>query len=30
MTIAETTQNGTVSLSRFGRPFRSHAHRLSR
>jgi hypothetical protein len=30
MTIAETTQNGTVSFSRFGRPFRSHAHLLSR
>jgi hypothetical protein len=30
MTIAETMQNGTVSLRTFGRPFRSHAHRLSR
>ena len=29
-TMAETTQNGRVSFSRFGRPFRFHAQRLSR
>ena len=29
ITIAETTQNGRVSFSRFGRPFRFHAQRLS-
>ena len=29
MTMAETTQKGSVSFSRFGRPFRFHAHRLS-
>jgi hypothetical protein len=28
-TIAETIQNGRVSLSRLGRPFRFHAQRLS-
>jgi len=28
-TIAETIQNGTVSLSRLGPPFRFHAQRLS-
>ena len=25
-----TTQNGSVSLTRFGLPLRSHAHRLTR
>jgi len=28
-TMAETIQNGRVSLRRFGRPFRFHAQRLS-
>jgi hypothetical protein len=29
MTMAETIQNGRVSRSRLGRPFRFHAQRLS-